>query len=44
MELKPNHYDGSGHRNNTQPSMKKEPLKLTDEMRKNLSGNPYTPK
>lgn len=44
METKPTHYDGSGHPNVTQPSTKKEPFKITDEMRKNISGNPYTTK
>lgn len=44
MDVKPTHYDGSGHRQLDQPSTKKESFKITDEMRKNISGNPYQPK
>lgn len=44
MDVKPTHYDGSGHPHNPQPIAKKEPFKITDEMRKNISGNPYIPK
>ncbi|AEV21152.1 hypothetical protein ABS784_11415 [Geobacillus sp. G4] len=43
MEGKPIYYDGSGH----QPSdagenaAKNEPFTLTDEIRKQISGNPF---
>ncbi len=42
MEGKPNHYDGSIQNSDTSTSNSaNEPLKLTDEMRANISGNPY---
>ncbi|PFG13791.1 MULTISPECIES: hypothetical protein [Bacillales] len=37
---KPIHFDGSSSISSA-PSEKKLPFKLTDEVRKNLSGNPY---
>ncbi|WP_162832898.1 MULTISPECIES: hypothetical protein [Sediminibacillus] len=45
MEQKPLHYDGSG----TPPvtldkATKPEPFKISDEARKNISGNPYVGK
>ncbi|MCT8137781.1 hypothetical protein H1D32_08440 [Anaerobacillus sp. CMMVII] len=43
MEGKPNHYDGSiQHNNDAENHLTEEPFQLTDEMRANLSGNPYT--
>jgi len=43
MENKPSHYDGSvqtgaGQGENQAAA---EPFEITDEMRKNISGNPY---
>ncbi|WP_168212297.1 hypothetical protein [Bacillus sp. N1-1] len=37
---KPIHFDGSSG-TSSPPTEKKLPFKLTDEVRKNLSGNPY---
>lgn len=42
MEGKPLHYDGSIQNNaNEKNEFVDEPFKLTDEIRVNLSGNPY---
>jgi hypothetical protein len=43
MENKPPHYDGSIQNNNDFKSEanNSEVFELTDEMRKNISGNPY---
>jgi hypothetical protein len=43
MTNKPIHYDGSIQNNETSPaaSTVNEPFTLTDEMRANISGNPY---
>ena len=42
MDTKPIHYDGSNQNNETPAdSIIKEPFILTDDMRINLSGNPY---
>jgi hypothetical protein len=43
MTNKPNHYDGSIQNNETSTatSTVNEPFTLTDEMRVNISGNPY---
>jgi hypothetical protein len=42
MEGKPIHYDGSIQNNgDTISDFTNEPFKLTDEMRVNISGNPY---
>jgi len=43
MNDKPNHYDGSMHQDavTTSDSTYNESFTLTDEMRKNISGNPY---
>lgn len=42
MEGKPVHYDGSGQISASyQETAEKEPFKMTDEMRKNIGGNPY---
>ncbi|WP_165996546.1 hypothetical protein [Bacillus sp. Cs-700] len=37
---KPIHFDGSSTASST-PAEKKQPFKLTNEARKNLSGNPF---
>ncbi|MFE8699965.1 hypothetical protein ACFYKX_04930 [Cytobacillus sp. FJAT-54145] len=45
MEGKPIHYDGSVINNSESSNYQPEsnsPFILTDEMRKNISGNPYT--
>lgn len=43
MTNKPIHYDGSIQNNETSASNStvNEPFTLTDEMRANISGNPY---
>lgn len=42
MENKPLHYDGSIQNSDTSDSqLVNEPFKLTDEMRVNISGNPF---
>lgn len=43
MEGKPIHYDGSIQSNSdlNQESMSNEPFELTEEIRSNISGNPY---
>ncbi|MDF2788975.1 MAG: hypothetical protein K0S80_2073 [Neobacillus sp.] len=43
MTNEPNHYDGSIQTNETSSSNStvNEPFTLTDEIRANLSGNPY---
>ncbi|WP_162831758.1 hypothetical protein [Halalkalibacter akibai] len=42
MENKPNHYDGSLQKvESSVGETAIEPFKLTDEMRINISGNPY---
>lgn len=43
MEKSPLHYDGSVQANEESKGemVVNEPFVLTDEMRKNLSGNPY---
>ncbi|MFC4404087.1 hypothetical protein [Gracilibacillus xinjiangensis] len=41
MTQKPVHYDGSGQvAENVEPAVG-EPFVVTDEMRENISGNPY---
>ncbi|MFC4557266.1 hypothetical protein ACFO3D_03440 [Virgibacillus kekensis] len=40
MEQKPIHYDGSGQTNSGNGD-KEKPIEITDEMRKNIGGNPY---
>lgn len=43
MENKPMHYDGSIQNNHASDNdSANEPFKLTDEMRANISGNPYS--
>ncbi|MGM7719916.1 hypothetical protein [uncultured Metabacillus sp.] len=42
MEEKPLHYDGSVQNGETSSDLTSyEPVKLTDEMRKMISSNPY---
>ncbi|MGG4489141.1 hypothetical protein [Metabacillus idriensis] len=41
MEQKPLHYDGSVQTEGEHQQTSSEPLKITDEIRKNLGGNPY---
>ncbi|MGG3018815.1 hypothetical protein ABEO62_08290 [Geobacillus stearothermophilus] len=42
MEGKPIYYDGSGHQpGNDENASKNEPFALTDEIRKQISGNPF---
>jgi hypothetical protein len=43
MDGKPIHYDGSIQNNESSESdtIVNEPFRLTDEMRVNISGNPY---
>ncbi|WP_338786035.1 hypothetical protein [Metabacillus sp. FJAT-53654] len=41
MESKPLHYDGSIQNVDVIESEVREAFELTDEMRKNISGNPY---
>ncbi|TWG32123.1 hypothetical protein GC56T2_3398 [Geobacillus sp. C56-T2] len=42
MEEKPIYYDGSGHRpSENESGVKGEPFTLTDEIRKQISGNPF---
>lgn len=42
MEGKPIYYDGSGHPlGNGENAAKSEPFTLTDEIRKQISGNPF---
>ncbi|GAA0328572.1 hypothetical protein GCM10008967_18820 [Bacillus carboniphilus] len=43
MENKPVHYDGSAHNDELlkNEDNSNETFELTDEMRKNISGNPY---
>lgn len=43
MTNKPNHYDGSIQNNESSSSTTpvNEPFILTDDMRANISGNPY---
>ncbi|WP_169891193.1 hypothetical protein [Litchfieldia alkalitelluris] len=41
MENKPLHFDGSMHNAVTEENTASEPFILTDEMRKNISGNPH---
>ncbi|MCM3586693.1 hypothetical protein M3182_13215 [Mesobacillus maritimus] len=43
MEAKPMHYDGSQQNNDSSINHQTtyEPFMLTDEMRVNISGNPY---
>lgn len=43
MDGKPFHFDGSMHHNDSLglDSTENEPFELTDEMRKNISGNPF---
>lgn len=43
METKPLYYDGSGHfgQETSGVNVKKAPIVLTDQMRKQISGNPY---
>lgn len=42
MEERPLHYDGSVQNEQSANEETNEPFKLTDEMRLNISGNPYT--
>jgi hypothetical protein len=43
MENKPVHFDGSLQNiSGSQSEVNVEPFVLTDDIRKNLSGNPYT--
>ncbi len=44
MSEKPLHYDGSiqANENSSAESIVSEPFTLTDEMRMNISANPYT--
>ncbi|MGG0178496.1 hypothetical protein [Gottfriedia acidiceleris] len=42
MENKPAHYDGSGINNEVlEQNSQQEDIQVTDEMRNNISGNPY---
>ncbi|SFJ88312.1 hypothetical protein SAMN04487936_10563 [Halobacillus dabanensis] len=41
MKQKPIHYDGSGQVAENVETPVDEPLEVTDEMRKNISANPY---
>ncbi|WP_169865169.1 hypothetical protein [Sutcliffiella halmapala] len=41
MEGKPNHYDGSIQWKDEEKHLEVEDFVLTDEMRKNISGNPF---
>jgi hypothetical protein len=42
MENKPVHYDGSGINDEVfKQNSQQEDIQVTDEMRSNLSGNPY---
>ncbi|OKO96757.1 hypothetical protein RA955_16575 [Geobacillus proteiniphilus] len=43
MEGKPIYYDGSGHLPGSEgeSAVKNEPFTLTDEIRKQISGNPF---
>ncbi|KMY60596.1 hypothetical protein AA904_00795 [Geobacillus stearothermophilus] len=42
MEGKPIYYDGSGHLpSENESGVKSEPFALTDEIRKQISGNPF---
>jgi len=43
MEGKPIYYDGSGHQPGdvSENAAKNEPFTLTDEIRKQISGNPF---
>jgi hypothetical protein len=40
MDNKPFHYDGSNHMASGAPT-ENEPFELTEEMRKNIAGNPF---
>ncbi|MDZ5471442.1 hypothetical protein SM124_06745 [Bacillus sp. 31A1R] len=43
MEGKPMHYDGSiQNSQNPNENVESQPFVLTDEMRVNISGNPYS--
>ncbi|MDT8863004.1 hypothetical protein N0O92_22815 [Alkalihalobacillus sp. MEB130] len=42
MEMKPNHYDGSLQTESTSSETLDKPFILTDEMRANISGNPFS--
>lgn len=44
MEGKPMHFDGSLHQSQvtTGEAKEVEPIKITDEVRANISGNPFT--
>lgn len=41
MENKPLHYDGSQSIDGSSVATQSEQFKITDEMRANISGNPY---
>ncbi|WP_282439810.1 hypothetical protein [Gottfriedia acidiceleris] len=41
MENKPAHYDGSGMNEALEQNSQQEDIQVTEEMRSNLSGNPY---
>ncbi|WP_256464008.1 hypothetical protein [Halobacillus salinarum] len=41
MEQNPVHYDGRGNLDEKVIPKEKEVLEITDEMRKNISGNPF---
>ncbi|MFC0270830.1 hypothetical protein ACFFIX_05130 [Metabacillus herbersteinensis] len=41
MEQNPIHYDGSVQITNDSTSESKAPFQITEEVRKNISGNPY---
>ncbi|MFD1019628.1 hypothetical protein [Thalassobacillus hwangdonensis] len=41
MSEKPGYFDGSGTLKNDREVTENQPLEITDEMRKNMSGNPY---
>lgn len=45
MDQKPYHYDGSVQMNyeKNEEANTNIPFEITDEMRKNIGGNPYTP-
>ncbi|SDK49272.1 hypothetical protein [Sediminibacillus albus] len=42
MSQKPLHYDGSGPITKNSSPTDSKPFIITDEARKNISGNPYT--
>ncbi len=40
MKQKPGHYDGSGQIKSGEKPKENKPFEITDEIRKNISGNP----